>query len=261
MPYTHFYKKLFSQLLCMGFVLSIAACQPIQPDPTAPLSPLSPLTTPESVAVPEQGTVEQDEAATETDADTSEVQAKPAAIAEETTTISEQDENALLTEGPSRRPRLLNIPAIALRTIIKPMGWTIAEVRGERATKWVIPATGVGWHINSATVGDPGNMIVSGHQSVGDAILAPIALGDAAVGQEILITDGEGQVFAYKIVEVSDPVPIIGASDEEKALALSYMDQPEDEEESLLTIMTGWPDFTTTHRIFVVAEFVGTVDN
>jgi len=56
-------------------------------------------------------------------------------------------------------------------------------------------------------------------------------------------------------------VPIIGATDEDKALAQSYVAQPEADQVAQLTLITGWPDFTTTHRIFVVAQYVGPSDN
>jgi sortase (surface protein transpeptidase) len=117
-----------------------------------------------------------------------------------------------------------------------------------------VPLEAIGWHVNSAGAGQAGNVVLSGHQAQGAALLAPLALGDIAVGQELLLTDAQGQVFLYSVTEVSDPIPVTGATAEDDALAATYAapsSQPK------LTLITGWPDFTTTHRIFAVAELVG----
>jgi hypothetical protein len=92
---------------------------------------------------------------------------------------------------------------------------------------------------------------------MGSAVFAPLALGDIVVGQAIEITDTIGRRFVYQVSEVSEPVPILGATDEDNDMARSFM-QPS--ETPILTMMTGWPDFTTTHRIFAVAEFVERID-
>ena len=68
------------------------------------------------------------------------------------------------------------------------------------------------------------------------------------------MVDTAGNVFRYQVVEVSEPIGLLGATEEDNTLMRSYV-QPS--ERPILTLMTGWPDFTTTHRIFAVAEYVG----
>jgi hypothetical protein len=96
--------------------------------------------------------------------------------------------------------------------------------------------------------------VISGRQVEGAAVFAPLALGSVALGQEVLVTDGDGITFVYRIVEVTDPIPVTGATPDELARGASYF---EPTTTAQLTLVTGWPDFTTTHRIFAVAEFVG----
>lgn len=151
-------------------------------------------------------------------------------------------------------PVLLRIPAISLELPITPMGWVVTEANGQRTTQWIVPLDTVGWHVNSAGAGGTGNTILSGHQSSGEAVFAPLALGDITVGQEVQLVDEQGAVFVYRITEISDPIPIVGATEEDNALAQTYT-APTDVAQ--LTLITGWPDFTTTHRIFAVAEYVG----
>ena len=151
-------------------------------------------------------------------------------------------------------PVMLSIPDIQLEATVEPMGWSVEEVDGERLTKWIVPDNAVGWHVNSAGAGASGNLILSGHQVRGEALLAPLSLGDVVVGQEILVEDEEGVVFVYQITDISEPIPASGASEDEMEQAMSYLNQTD---EAVLTLITGWPDFTTTHRIFAQAELLG----
>ncbi|MEZ4675433.1 MAG: sortase [Caldilineaceae bacterium] len=164
------------------------------------------------------------------------------------------DINAPLPPEEAEPPVALSIPAIGLSLDIVPMGWVVTEENGQRTTQWIVPTDAIGWHANSVGAGGVGNLLLSGHQAQGDALFAPLALGDIRVDQEIELVDTAGRTFLYRVVEVSEPIPILGATEEDNNLARSYM-QPS--ETPILTMMTGWPDFTTTHRIFAVAEYVG----
>lgn len=181
-----------------------------------------------------------------------------------TTTVEESAENAPALEKRGAQPATLttipvalSIPQIGLTTTVVEMGWIVTEVNGERTTRWEIPYSNAGWHVNSAGAGADGNMVISGHQVVGEAIFAPLALGEVEVGQEILVTDIREQVFRYDVVEVTEPIPLAGATEDEQALAASYV---EPSTKATLTLVTGWPDFATTHYLFVVADYVGPVE-
>jgi sortase (surface protein transpeptidase) len=150
-------------------------------------------------------------------------------------------------------PVSLAIPALELELPIKPMGWEIVDNGGELTTRWVLPEDAVGWHINSAAVGEEGRVILSGHQLAGEAPLAPLAQGAIEVGQTLLLTDSTGETFTYEIVEVTEPLPLLDATPEEEELTASYV---EPSTTGTLTLISGWPDFSNTHRIFALAELV-----
>ncbi|HXF64422.1 MAG TPA: class F sortase [Caldilineaceae bacterium] len=154
------------------------------------------------------------------------------------------------TTGPVR----LQIPAINLDVPIIAMGWRLGVVDGRRTTVWDVPTDKAGWHINSAGAGGAGNTIISGRQVGGEAVFAPLALGVVQPGQEVYLTDGDGVVWVYRISEVTEPIPITGATPEDEQLAASYFAPTQT---ARLTLVTGWPEFTTTHRVFAVADFVG----
>ncbi len=164
------------------------------------------------------------------------------------------DPNAPLAPAEAQPPVTLQLAELGLQLAIEPMGWVVTENNGARTTEWIVPTETVGWHANSVGAGGAGNLLLSGHQALGSAVFAPLALGDIIVGQEIELIDRAGESFRYRVIEVSEPIPILGATEEDNALARSYV-QPS--ESAILTMMTGWPDFTTTHRIFAVAEYLG----
>ena len=169
-----------------------------------------------------------------------------------------------LAEADARPPAQLAIDAIELDVPVVAMGWRIVDVDGERTTDWIVPEEAAGWHINSALPGTAGNVVISGHQLLGAAVFAPLALGEVETGQAIQLTDEEDAVFTYRVVEVSEPIPLAGATADDLALAEAYLagdaaadDTEADDTEAddaQLTLITGWPDYTTTHRVFVVAE-------
>ncbi|MEM7130160.1 MAG: class F sortase [Chloroflexota bacterium] len=151
-------------------------------------------------------------------------------------------------------PVLLEIPAIGLMATVTAMEWEIADVEGQRTTVWRVPEDSAGWHIDSAGVGAKGNIILSGHQQSGSAVFKPVALGSVTQGQKILLTNEAGDIFIYEVTQVSQPIPLEGTSAEQLEEANQYYASSS---KPVLTLITGWPDFTTTHRIFVVAQFIG----
>jgi sortase (surface protein transpeptidase) len=148
------------------------------------------------------------------------------------------------------------IPELGMDLPVIPMGWRVVQADGQRTTVWDVPQSEVGWHVNSAGVGGAGNMIFSGRQADGATVFAPLALGKVVEGQDVLVTDTDGLTFVYRVGEVSEPIPISGATDEERARVMAYGGS---DGEAKLTLVTGWPDFTTTHRVYAVADFVGVI--
>ncbi|MEZ4864534.1 MAG: class F sortase [Caldilineaceae bacterium] len=153
-------------------------------------------------------------------------------------------------------PLRLVMPALDLAIPVEPMGWRVSEVEGERQAVWELPENSAGWHMNSALAGAAGNMIVSGHHQIGAAVFAPLARGEVTVGEQILVTDAGGKSFLYTVTTVADPIPDLGASAAEVQRAEEFLAPTT---EPRLTLMTGWPEFSDTHYLFIVADFTGTL--
>lgn len=159
-----------------------------------------------------------------------------------------------LAVAAAGRPLSLAAPALNLEIPITEMGWQVTEVNGERKATWEVPEGSAGWHLNSARPGTAGNLILSGHHLAGAAVFAPIARGEVTAGMQLLITDDQGRTFLYQVSQVSNPIPALGASAAEQQQATAYLAPSP---RAILTLVTGWPDFSDTHYLFVVADFVG----
>ncbi len=151
-------------------------------------------------------------------------------------------------------PVSLRFAALDRTVPVTAMGWRIVELGGERTTQWDVPEESAGWHPNSVGPGGAGNLVISGHQLLGAAVFAPLAQGLVKVGQHVLVTDADGRTFVYQVTQVTEPLPITADLAEEAALATQFMGPTATPQ---LTLVTGWPDFTTTHRIIAVAQFLG----
>ncbi|MCS6827224.1 MAG: sortase [Caldilinea sp.] len=148
-------------------------------------------------------------------------------------------------------PVRLQIPELEIDVPVVPMTWEIVTVDGERTTRWTPPEDAAGWAVNSAGVGALGNVVIAGHQAQGQAVFEAIALGELEVGRQILLSDETGDTATYEVAVISEPIPLVGASETERALAAAYVAPTAD---ARLTLVTGWPAATTTHRIFVIAR-------
>lgn len=155
--------------------------------------------------------------------------------------------------GKAVEPTRLDIERIGMAVPITPMEWRIVKIGDQRTTEWVIPESSAGWHPDSAGAGAAGNVIISGYQNVGESVFSQLALGNVQVGQEILVTDADGTVHKYLVSEVGTPIPLDGTSAAERERVAEYYAESDD---ARLTLVTGWPAFTTTHRMFIVATLV-----
>lgn len=134
------------------------------------------------------------------------------------------------------------------------MSWQVALVNGERRAEWQLPLEDAGWHINSGKVGSDQAVVISGHHRMGAHVFAPIAQGGVQIGQEIWLTDAQARVWVYTVSKISQPIPVSGASKAEQAELQSYLaplHRPQ------LILLTGWPEFSDTHYLAVIADLTG----
>ncbi len=145
-------------------------------------------------------------------------------------------------------PEFLSIPAIGLDTVIEPMGWfSVMTDVGETISEWSVVNDAAGWHANSARAGDGGNVVLSGHNSIGGSIFQDLYRIRAG---NIIAIRQDDQTYRYQVTQALI-VPERYASAEQRAHNASFMD---DQGDDRLTLITCWPAYSDTHRLIVVAQ-------
>lgn len=148
--------------------------------------------------------------------------------------------------GPSR----LIIPAIGLDADVADRGWHAVEsANGLQISAWDDVLDAAGWHKNSALPGRQGNVVISGHNNVYGAVFQDLHL--LQPGQTIYVDYGKVQYeYAIESVDINQEVD---ASLAQKAENAAYIQQTDD---ARLTLVTCWPWYGDSHRVFVVAKMV-----
>ena len=73
-------------------------------------------------------------------------------------------------------PVRMTIPDLKIDATIVPMGWEVIQTKDGPISQWVIPKDAAGHHINSAGIGEPGNLVISGHNNIYGQVFKPISL-------------------------------------------------------------------------------------
>jgi sortase A len=146
-------------------------------------------------------------------------------------------------------PQRLAIPAIELDAPILPMGWSATtNASGMAVSEWDVVDYAAGWHINSAQPGQPGNMVLSGHNTINGSVFR--RLHDLHRGDTITVWSGRSQSQTYIVDEVQIN-PHKYASETQRAENVAYIGPTADDR---LTLVTCWPAYGDSHRVIVVAH-------
>ena len=175
------------------------------------------------------------------------------------------------TTVPSATPVLasapvrLVIPDLKIDVPVVEMGWRVVQTADGPRSDWVIPKNEAGHHINSALLGDEGNVVISGHNNIYGEVFKPISFAwdnatriqvdsftdrsDLLNGRTIELFDAAGQEFKYTIAAFYR-LKDTGVSAEQRIANGRFM-EPTDQAQ--VTIITCWPPTSNTHRLVVVA--------
>ena len=128
------------------------------------------------------------------------------------------------------------------------LGWHEATNReGQILAEWDVAEYAAGWHKNSARLGEPGNMVMSGHNNILGAVFRE--LDQLKKGNEIILHAGDHQA-TYAVDQVVI-VPEKNATPEQRKANARWIGPFDDDR---LTLVSCWPRNNNTHRIIVVAR-------
>lgn len=153
------------------------------------------------------------------------------------------------------QPSRIALPSIGVETDVVKVGWdTVTLADGRTASQWQVADFAAGWHKNSAIPGEPGNVVLSGHNNIRGAVfrkLYQLQPGDTAT-----VWAG-GRAFTYRVEEVLI-LEETNASMEQRRENARWI-QPFDDDR--LTLVSCWPESSNTHRVVVVAKPVASVNS
>ncbi len=171
-----------------------------------------------------------------------------------TTSVTREAANGTSPAPPAQgSPNRLVIPAIDLDAAIVDVGWEVVERGSQRTTEWQTADNAAGRHLNSARPGEQGNVVLSGHHNTKGEVFRRISEQELAVGDAIYLYDAQGRRYTYEITEVTEPLPEVGAPEEQRLANASYIQPTSD---ARVTLVTCWPYWTNTHRVVVVGKLL-----
>ncbi len=165
-------------------------------------------------------------------------------------------------------PVRIVIPDLEIAAPVVEMGWQVVETANGPQSEWDMDALkgAVGHHINSAPLGVPGNIVISGHNNIYGREFEPISLAwdddnrtrvddltdssDILNGRTIQLFDAAGQQFDYTI-RAFYRLHDTGVSLAQRIENARFMQPTTDPR---LTLVTCWPPWGNTHRLIVVAR-------
>lgn len=153
------------------------------------------------------------------------------------------------SEPPSR----LLIPSIGVDSSVVEVGYTLVDEKGALAREWETASYAVGYHQGSALPGGAGNTVLSGHNNIQGRVFR--LLERVSPGDEVFIETATGRRFRY-VVREQVILPELGVPETQRRENARYMLPTAD---ARVTLISCWPYWTNTHRVIVVAEFMGIV--
>lgn len=157
--------------------------------------------------------------------------------------LSQPTANASPPRSPTPQvavPIRIKIPKINVNS-------NIVEVAARRDGTWGTAAYAVAYEKGSGLLGQADNMVLSGHNNFEGEVfrrLSELTLGD------MIYVYSKDREYRYKVVETAT-IPWVGASQADRRRHLQYL-LPSTEPK--LTLVSCWPYWFYTHRIYVVAK-------
>jgi LPXTG-site transpeptidase (sortase) family protein len=155
-----------------------------------------------------------------------------------------------VVEGDARGgvPVRLVIPAISLDAPIIPGRLALTRLAGREFHQWVAPEeAAVGWHTDSALLGEPGNTILNGHHNEHGEVFRRLV--DLSEGDFIYL-HSEERVYTYvvanRMILAEKYQPLKERMENARWIAPSADER--------LTLVTCWPYESNTHRLILVAS-------
>jgi hypothetical protein len=171
---------------------------------------------------------------------------------------------AVPASAPAGPPVRLVAADLSMDVPVVEMAWEAVQTAQGLQTEWVIPENEAGHHIDSVQLGEPGNLVISGHNNIYGRVFERISLAwpgkaskvdditersDILNGRILQLYNQAGERFDYVVTDFlrlkDTGVPLA-----QRVENARYM-RPTDD--TRLTLVTCWPPWSNTHRLIVIA--------
>ena len=168
---------------------------------------------------------------------------EPTPTAVETARPVEPTPTEALPAGP---PTWIEAEAISLYAPVVEVGWRRVPLGDAEVIEWEVPDNAAGFHSGSAYPGQPGNVVIAGHNNVASEVFRYLI--DLEAGDRVTVYAGETP-YHYRVVH-KEIVREFGVSEEQRRENARWIAPTPDER---LTLVTCWPYSGNSHRLIVVA--------
>lgn len=149
-------------------------------------------------------------------------------------------------------PVRITIPKIGLDAPIIPAVMKQLKLDEDIFEQWLAPDEfAVGWHYNTALLGQAGNTVLNGHHNIDGMVFKDLHI--LSPGDIIELYGGDLK-FSYMVVNVM----ILPEKGQEFSTRLDNARWLLPSKDERITLITCWPATSNTHRLIVVARPAGT---
>jgi sortase A len=152
-----------------------------------------------------------------------------------------------LAPPASAPPDRIVIPDISLDAPVVPIGWHVEEQDGQKVSVWDSPDYAAGWHNTSAYPGNPGNVVLNGHNNIRGEVFRYLIDLEPRASIQLYVGD---TVYHY-IVSEKHLLKERGEPPEVRYQNAQWIAPTPDER---LTLVTCWPYTSNTHRVIIMAK-------
>jgi LPXTG-site transpeptidase (sortase) family protein len=146
-------------------------------------------------------------------------------------------------------PLQVIIESIELKAPIKAAIESTVSRSGYNFFQWEAPDEfAAGWHLDSAHLGEPGNIVLNGHNNINGMVFR--YLHQIQVGDKVSVTGSDQKSYTYLVTNVM----ILAERDVSIDQRLDNARWISASEDTRLTLITCWPVNSNTHRLIVVAK-------
>jgi len=152
------------------------------------------------------------------------------------------------TPTPAPKPVRIVIPAIGVDAPVVEVGMKIVYTEKGPKAEWETAEYAAGHHSTSASPGEKGNIVISGHNNIKGKVFQ--RLWELKPGDRVFLYNAADKLFVYEVKEVL-LLKEKGVSEEQRRANARYMEPTPDE---TLTLISCWPPRGNSHRVIVIAK-------